>query len=483
MVMLQVRKYRPLLIVALCWCCHLPAQQFSDQSLQADTTVLTSEKQAAVFTIGNIIISGNKKTKDFIILREIPFRSGEEYKLQDLVKKFEDARKQLMNTTLFHTVVVAAQNFEGDKVNVSVAVRERWYLFPLPYLKPVDRNLNQWIVEQKASLSRVNYGVKLLYNNASGRNDKLRLWLINGYTKQVSFSYDRLYIDKALKWGMKVSFAAGKNREVNYNTIKDKQVFLKDNENYVRSFVNSSAELTYRRAIKTRHSFGIGYIKEEVGDTIVTLNPSYFKSGRNSIQFPELYYTMVYYDLDYIPYPTKGYAALVSVGKKGFNNTINLWQLHLKGSGSWHFSPKTFFNLNVYGGLKLPFKQPYFNQRFLGYGDVFMQGYEYYVIDGVAGGYIKTTFTREILNFNIKTPNIKGKRAERIPVRIFAKVYGNTGYVHNPQPGDNLLSNKMLYSGGFGIDILTFYDVTFRFEYSFNQLGQSGLFIHRKTIF
>jgi len=135
--------------------------------------------------------------------------------------------------------------------------------------------------------------VKLLYNNASGRNDKLRLWLINGYTKQVSFSYDRLYIDKALKWGMKVSFAAGKNREVNYNTIKDKQVFLKDNENYVRSFVNSSAELTYRRAIKTRHSFGIGYIKEEVGDTIVALNPSYFKSGRNSIHFPELYYTMV----------------------------------------------------------------------------------------------------------------------------------------------------------------------------------------------
>ena len=101
----------------------------------------------------------------------------------------------------------------------------------------------------------------------------------------------------------------------------------------------------------------------------------------------------------------------------------------------------------------------------------------------MAGGYIKTTFTREILNFNIKTPNIKGKRAERIPVRIFAKVYGNTGYVHNPQPGDNLLSNKMLYSGGFGIDILTFYDVTFRFEYSFNQLGQGGLFIHRKTIF
>lgn len=483
MVMLQVKIYRLFLIVTLCWVYTLPAQQSPDQLLTTDTVLVTPKENEASFIIGNIIISGNKKTKGFIILREIPFRPGEDYKLQDLVKKFEDARRQLMNTALFHSVVVAAQNFEGDKVNVSITVRERWYLFPLPYLKPVDRNLNQWIVEQNASLDRVNYGIKLMYDNATGRNDKLRLWLINGYTKQVSFSYDRIYIDKNMKWGMKVNFAAGKNREVNYNTIKDKQVFLKDNDNYVRSFLGSSAELTYRRAIKTRHSFGIGFTKEKVSDTIVALNPVYFKTGRKSIQFPELYYTMVYYDLDYIPYPTKGYAAQVSFSKRGFNNTINLWQLYLKGTGNWHLSPKTYFNLTLHGGIKLPFKQPYFNQRFLGYGDAFMQGYEYYVIDGVAGGYVKTTLTREIFNFSVKVPEIKGKSANRIPVRIFAKVYGNSGYIHNPQPGDNQLSNMMLYSGGIGIDILTLYDVTFRFEYSFNQLGQNGLFIHRKTIF
>ncbi|HEX4875329.1 MAG TPA: POTRA domain-containing protein [Chitinophagaceae bacterium] len=478
---LKVSKYQPVWIIVLLWCTTISAQQFSDAA-PADTLAIVKDK-APAFIIGSITITGNKKTKDFIILREIPFRTGEEYTLQDLVKKFEDGRKQLLNTTLFHTVVVAARNFEGNKVHVSVAVRERWYLFPLPYLKPVDRNLNQWIIEQKASLSRVNYGAKLMYNNATGRNDKLRMWLINGYTKQVSFSYDRLYIDKALKWGMKVSFAAGKNREVNYNTINDKQVFLKDNENFVRNFLNTSAELTYRRAIKTRHSIGVAFSREEVGDTIVALNPGYFKAGRNSIQFPELYYNMTYLDLDYIPYPTRGYAAQVFLGKRGFNSTINLWQLHVKGSGSWHIYPKTFFNLNLYGGVKLPFKQPYFNQRFLGYGDVFMQGYEYFVIDGVAGGYLKTTLTREIFNFNVKMPKIKGRTMERIPVRIFAKAYGNAGYVHNPQPGDNLLSNKMLYSGGIGIDILTMYDVTFRFEYSFNQLGQSGFFLHRKTIF
>ncbi|MBK6381936.1 MAG: hypothetical protein IPF69_00450 [Chitinophagaceae bacterium] len=52
---------------------------------------------------------------------------------------------------------------------MSVEVKERWYLFPVPVFKPIDRNLNQWLVEQNASLDRVNYGIKLYYNNVSGK--------------------------------------------------------------------------------------------------------------------------------------------------------------------------------------------------------------------------------------------------------------------------------------------------------------------------
>ena len=480
--MRKKKKYCFWLIIAMMSSHILSAQVPVTDSLRSGINPVALP--ATTVMIGDIIITGNKKTKAFIMLREIPFKTGEHYLMADLIKKFEDARRQLMNTSLFHTVLVAAQNFEGEKVNVIVTVKERWYLFPVPYLKPVDRNLNQWIVEQKASLSRVNYGAKVLYNNATGKNDKFRLLLVSGYTRQVSFSYDRLYIDKALKWGMKIGFATGKNREINYNTIKDKQVFIKDENSYVRGFTSITSELTYRRAIRARHSFGLSFYMENIQDTIVALNPEYFKAGRTRTAFPTISYNLSYFDLDYIPYPTKGYAAQVSLSKSGINNTINIWAFNAKGSGSWHVAPKLFFNLNVYGGIKLPFKQPYFNQRFLGYGDTFMQGYEYYVIDGVAGGYIKTTLTRELLNFDIRVPPMKkGKAAEHIPVRIFGKIYGNTGYVYTPEPGQNLLSNKMLYSGGFGIDILTFYDVTFKIEWTFNQLGQNGIFVHRKSIF
>lgn len=470
----------------LVWSFVLSAQNVvsdNQSDLLSDISTDTSASKPSLLIIRTIYISGNKKTKPDIILRELPFRPGDQFLLQDIVKKFEEGREHLMNTALFHDAIIALKSLDGYNVDVIVEVKERWYLFPIPYFKPIDRNFNQWLVEQKASLKRVDYGVKLLYNNFTGYNDKLRVWLISGYTHQFSFEYDRLYFDKKLKWGADFKLATGKTKEVNYNTINNKQVFVKDSNNYLQNFLKVNAELTYRRAINTRHRFGIGYTTETISDTIRALNPFYFSSNRKQIRYFELYYDMTYFNEDYIPYPTKGYAAEILLNKKGFNNVMNLWQLTAKGSATWRVMPKTYLNLISFASVKVPFKQPFYNQDFLGYNDTYLQGYEYYVIDGVAGGYLKATLRREILN--VRGNFLKKKRDEpiHIPIRVFAKLYGNVGYVHNPQGGDNFLNDKMLYSGGFGIDILTFYDFTLKLECTFNQLGEKGLFLHRTSYF
>ena len=436
-----------------------------------------------VFTIREIAVSGNRKTKESVILRELPFQSGEIYGLSELVKEFETGRKRLLSTALFHEVVISLKGFEGNNIDILVAVKERWYLFPVPYIKFVDRNINQWIVEQNAKLNRVNYGLKVLYNNVSGRNDKLNLYLINGYTKQVSLSYYRPYIDKKMKWGINTGFAIGKNREVNYNTIYDKQVFFKDTNNFVRSFTRAFGEATYRPAIKTTHRFGISYTLEKVTDTIVSLNPSYFTEGRDKFSFPELYYLMSYMDVDYNPYPLKGYIAELYVAKRGLNHTINMWLLSAKASGSWEIAKKLYFGAKLAGAVKAPFKQPYFNQRLFGYGDFFMQGYEYYVVDGVAGGYAKASLTREVLNLGFQVKRKKDVIPYRIPFKAYAKTFVNAGYAYHSTPETNTLNNRMLYSWGVGIDILTHYDFTLKFEWSFNVLGENGLYLHRKTLF
>ena len=62
-------------------------------------------------------------------------------------------------------------------------------------------------------------------------------------------------------------------------TISDKQQFLKSDD-YIRNFCNGiPAEVTYRNAINTRHRFGISYTKK-VANTVVSLNPDYFKFGK-----------------------------------------------------------------------------------------------------------------------------------------------------------------------------------------------------------
>ena len=487
--MQRIRKY--LLGLLLCIaCCHQSISQPTigegspavEPNMSLHDSSLRAAPPSRPFIVRQIVIEGNRKTRDEIILREIPFKSGDAYLLQDLVKQFEIARQQLMNTTLFHEAIVALKSFDGYDIDILVQVKERWYIFPVPYFKPVDRNLNQWLVEQKASFKRVNYGGKLLYNNVTGRNDKLKFWLIGGYTKQIMFNYDRLYIDKAMKWGMMVGFAAGKNRELNYMTEDNKQVFLNSDE-YLRTFMNATAELTYRKAIKTRHRFGIAYVMEKVADTITRLNPGYFRHGRSRIDFPELYYIMTYYDLDYIPYPTRGYAAEVTLRKEGFTRTTNLWELTTKGSAHWPTGKRSFFSLNTYASIKLPFSQPYFNQRLLGYSDVFVQGYEYYVIDGVVGGYVKASMTRRLLNFNIRIPGTKKLVPMKVPINIYGRTFANTGYTYNPNENTNDLSNKMLFSYGLGIDITTVYDFTLKVDWSFNHLGQNGIFLHKKVVF
>jgi outer membrane protein assembly factor BamA len=446
-----------------------------DSYAPADTTHL--------FTIKKITIEGNKQTRPATILRELSFLEGSSYSLPVLVRKFAQAKKQLMNTTLFHEVVVSLKSMEGYDVHININVKERWYIFPFPFIRTVDRSIGEWIKEQNMDLNRVNYGIRIKHYNTSGRNDKLSIYLMNGYTKQLALEYKGLFLDKKLQWSSSLGLGLGKNKQLDYITTDNKRQFFKSEQTFVHSFFNSYLEFSYRRAIKTKHTFGLSYQSLSIPDTILTINPSFSPNKQSTIRYPELYYTLTHFNVDYIPYPTKGYTGEISLRKKGLNQQMNLWHLTTKASGTWRLGDKYFFNLRVMGGLKLPFKQPYINQQFLGFNDIYLQGYEYYVINGVAGGYTKTIFSREILNTNIHIPSGKIKKLNNIPFKLYGKVYGNAGYVYNPDPGQNLLCNRMLYSAGIGLDVVTFYDFIIRIEWSFNQLGQNDLYLHRKNYF
>jgi len=160
-----------------------------------------------------------------------------------------------------------------------------------------------------------------------------------------------------------------------------------------------------------------------------------------------------------------------------------LWQLQFHANYTIPFLfKKTQLQFQGAGIVSLPFDQPFYNKRLFSYGDVFMRGLEYYVMDGVAGGVARATLRNQVLAIDLKNP-VHTKNHTSLPFKFYLKGYGDLGYTYNKTPGTSLLNNRLLRTWGFGLDIVTIYDVVFKIDYSFNQLGDHGMFIHTRTDF
>lgn len=431
------------------------------------------------YILKDTYINGAKRTRNPTILRELSFKAGDSYPLLEIIAKMEQAQRQLMNTGLFRTVVVYLRSLEDQNVDVNIDVEEKWYFIPEPFLRLANGTFSQWN-EKGRKLDQLNYGIKLTQNNFSGRNDKGQVQFTDGYSKKIALQYQGLYFDKDLKWSGNFNIAHGKNKELNYATENNKLLAVKDQDGFLSEFFQTSFDLVYRPAIKTRHQFSIGYNANRVGDTVNKLNSNYSPSNA-TYHFPYISYGFSFTDYDFNRYPTRGKAGEASIYKAGVNNAINLWQLNVKGSKFWAIGKKGYFSTVVAATIKLPFEQPYITQGFLGYGDTYLQGYENYFVDGVAGGYTKETIACNLINTQVSLPLSKRfKYLRNVPFKVYLKAFTNAGYVHNPnETFRNELNNKMLYSSGLGIDILAFTDLIFKIEWSFNQLGQNAIYLHQ----
>ncbi len=436
--------------------------------------------------INNLIVTGTKQTKVKIVYREIQFEKGDSLVISKLKNELEQAGHQIYNTTLFNEVKLEMVAIDSANINIIVNVTERWYLYPVPQFQLIDRNFNDWYKTHKASFDRVNYGIKFVHYNLSGHRDQLRIYLINGYTRNISFSYNNPYSTSSLNEGIIIAAGYAQNREIAYLTDSSNKTLFYKKDDFTRNTVYASAGLTIRRGLFTKHTFSIGYIHQKVDDSIINVkyNPNYFKDPVDSKNFIDLTYILSYSNVNNGSYPLKGRTGYFSVIKRGlgFTGGINMLSIEAGLNEYFDMGRNWYSSIQLNGKIKLPFKQAYINQRGLGYGEVYLRGLEYYVIDGVATALVKSTLKKKIISFNIPFPFFP-KILTKIPFTFFAKTYTDVGYAYNKINTYAKLNNRLLYTGGFGIDILTLYDINLRFEYSFNQLKENGLFLHNQSGF
>jgi hypothetical protein len=440
-------------------------------------------------TVGSIQIRGNRKTKTYVILRELAFAPGERFASGELEARLARSRIQINNTALFGEFSLDYCIDAPDFLVLEVRVTERWYIFPVPVFELADRNLNVWIDQFQADINRVNFGLNPSFDNLTGHSDDLEGILQWGFTPKIEIIYTRPYVARSPKHGLAFLASYSLNRQVPIRTNENLEEFAIFDEFALRRFRVSGSYL-YRKGLFQFHRAEIKYNRHRIDDTVSAVNPAFFGSERTRQDFFSLSYTWLYDRVDNRAYPLKGNYTELSGRKIGLGifDDLNQWVFMARHNQyvplPWDFN----FAFQAIGKTALSREHPYYTLEGLGYCEEMVRGYQLYVIDGQDYALFKSNLKHPLFSFSIGNPFQREKRnsnAEtekgygRIPFAFWAKAFVDAGYVNDAIYADgNNLTNSFLFGYGFGIDLVTFYDWVFRFEYAFNRLGESGLFLH-----
>ena len=453
-------------------------------------SVLLSSQNDHVFVKG-IAVEGNKKTKERIILREIDFSIGDSIPLSVLQTRLEKNQLLLLNTSLFtHAKInIAEWDEQTGAIELKIELKEAWYIYPFFSVELADRNFNVWWVEQNRALNRLNFGLRFYYVNFTGQRDLLKLVLQYGYTQKLELEYTLPYLNKAQTIGFTTNFLLTRNKEVGYTSFENKLLFNRqDNDNLLKR-LRFGAGLIYRPGQTFFQRLEIQFAKNNITDIISTdLNPDFFLDGKNQQQYLSLKYQFSYDSRDIRPYPLSGDYFSISLKKEGLGIFNDLNTLKLKSAFAHYFSLNKKISLEsiIQGQYSLlRNQQPFYNYRALGYEDDYIRGYEYYVVNGLDYGLVKTSLRFELVNREFNWgKSMPLKQFKIMPFKLYLSLNNDLGYVKDPfYEIDNDFSNRLLYGTGLGLDFVLYYDKVLQFEYSFNHLWENGVFLHFKLSF
>jgi len=425
----------------------------------------------------SIHITGNKKTRPSIILREMNVSEGDSVLNDELASQLELNQKRIFNLSIFIEVIVRADSISPGVMDWHISVREQWYILPEVTFKLADRNFNVWWVEQNKDIRRANIGLSLKNRNFRGNLENAAIIAQVGYTQKFGLEYSRPYVDKAQKHGFGVKLFTSRNEEWFIRTDSNKWFFARTPGTYITSAFEATANYTYRPAYASRHMIEARFRSQVVEDDVLTENPGYFLNGSTHQQLMEFIYRYELNMVDNWNYSMTGLKAvtqsILRVGWVGFDFQ-NQYQVEIGYFKKLH---KKLYSSHIFRGrLSFPEKQPYTYVYAMGIGSEYLRGYEYYVIDGSHYGLLRTNLKYELINVVMR--KIPIRYIATIPIRIYPKLFTDVGYARNKFPGNSYLNNRVLYSFGGGVDLVSIYDFKLRLEYVWNHLGEKGLFLH-----
>jgi outer membrane protein assembly factor BamA len=437
--------------------------------------------------IGDISITGAKRTQESVILREVQFRIGDTLSLAALPGLMEESRLLLLSTGLFTQVSIYYQSWEAasSRVHIAIGLEEAWYLYPLPVFELADRNFNVWWVEQNRALNRVNYGLDFSHLNFSGNRDPLKLKIQFGYTRKYNIRYTLPYINRQKTIGLGFNVDYSENKELNYATVLNKQAFWRLEDRIVHDRFRTDVSLSYRPGARRYHYAELSFLHNRLDPFVAdSLNVDYFLGGRRQQRYFALTYEFAADFRNIRAFATDGYYVKFRIRKDGLGFFGDRDALTLTSRIERFIPLQQRWNLALisdgkYSMIRKP--QPYNDNRALGFNKVSLPGYEYYIADG-----LDLALLRAVLRYKLVDQEAKFGRwvplpaYRRVPMKIYLALNAGWAIAHDPFQGvfHNPLNNRPLWGGGLALHAVLLNDKVLMIEYSVNHLMEKGLFLH-----
>ena len=443
---------------------------------------------ASDICIADIRISGNKITKDFTILRELPFRKGDIMPEDQLVPQLTVATEHLNNTSLFNYVYI---DYIPDTLNradyisciVTIRVEERWYYWPQVSIKLEDRNLSSWLHEK--DFSRITIGWGLRVYNVFGMNHKITASHYFGFEKGLRLAYSNIALDKKRTKMLGFSVSALYNKTINIRSEDNKVVYIKNPDRFLDRTFESVVNYTYRPGIRNTHSVDAGYKRVDLNDTVLKINKDYRGTDHLTDHTFMLSYKYSYEHRDYITYPTKGYYVGTEItGMTADKMCFFYGELNLRLQYYEEFFPRWFWSSRLNTGATFKNKHAYIYDRHVGYEEKNITGYDYYVIDGQHHAILNNDIRFLVMPKKIFRLGSSDKLSKfsKIHFSLYAKLSYDIGYVHNSYKSTtNTLANTFLWGSGIGLDLVTYYDIILNCSYAINKMGEGGFYFGIKA--
>lgn len=432
----------------------------------------------SLVVLGQISIEGRTRTKDWVILRELNVREGDDLPYSELDEYLKSNTNRLKSLSIFNEVDLSWRLLPSGRLGLVIYVTDRFPVMPEGHLSFADRNFNNWWKEGEHRLSRLNLGLGIALNNFRGRGECLELNGEVGFTQKIGFTYGIPFIDHKKRHGVGLSFLATQNKELAYTTEDNKPTFFRDEETPLFREMDVSLWYSYRPEYAVTHQWHLTWQHYWISQRTLKLNPNYLGDGLKQRNNFWLEYQLTWNHVDYWNYPLEGQRLIGRLGQKVLvPERTPQTELYLQYDHYWHPLGQLFTGFIFRGRFSFPYHQPYIFQRNMGYDYDYLRGFEYYVMDGPAFALGRLDLKYRVWHQDFHT---KFRYLERIPIQVFTKIYGDAGYTLQPNGAKSLFDNSLLTSAGIGIDIVTLYDVKVRIEYTFNNFGQRDVFFHQK---